>query len=117
MFQSFVSVLAVVVSSASFSGLGLSPEMQERLIEAHRLYGSAFTITSGHRTPEKNAEVGGVANSFHLTGNAVDILRPRNAFHAQRLLWALALAGFTNVGVYRHHFHVDMSTKRSIWEG
>lgn len=105
------------MSSASFSGLGLSPEMTERLTEAHRLYGHPFTITSGHRSPEKNAEVGGVANSFHLTGNAADILKPRNVFHAQRLLWALLLAGFTNVGVYKNHFHVDMSTKRSIWEG
>jgi hypothetical protein len=36
--------------------------------------GVPLLVTSGYRTVEHNAEVGGVANSQHLTGNAADVL-------------------------------------------
>lgn len=35
--------------------------------------GKPFTVTSLHRTPECNRQVGGVPNSKHLTGNGIDV--------------------------------------------
>lgn len=40
-------------------------------------------ITSAGRTPERNAQVGGVANSYHLSGQARDVVPPRNMSVAQ----------------------------------
>lgn len=34
-------------------------------------------VTSTYRDPKKNAQVGGVANSFHKTGEAADLVPPR----------------------------------------
>ncbi len=43
-------------------------------LEVVRLcWGSPLHISSGYRTPEHNAAVGGLANSRHLVGKAVDI--------------------------------------------
>jgi tape measure domain-containing protein len=40
------------------------------------------TVTSTIRTPEHNRRVGGVANSNHLTGRAIDIARKSGVSHA-----------------------------------
>lgn len=47
----------------------LNPSMKS-LVEG---FGSPLTVTSGARDPMVNASVGGMPNSAHLTGNAVDL--------------------------------------------
>lgn len=42
-------------------------------------------VTSGLRSPEKNAQVGGVPNSYHLTDQARDIAPPRTPEQAQQI--------------------------------
>jgi len=41
------------------------------------------TVTSTLRSPEHNRRVGGVANSYHLKGRAIDIARRPGVSHAQ----------------------------------
>lgn len=46
---------------------------------ARNVIGSLFPdakITSGMRTPERNAAVGGAPNSFHMRGQALDFVKP-----------------------------------------
>ena len=49
-------------------------------------------VTSTYRTPEHNRRVGGVRNSFHLRGRAIDIARRPGVSHAQ------IAAAFRNAG-------------------
>ena len=57
------------------------PENIEALVEnvldpAREKLGAPITVNSGYRCPKHNAEVGGVANSQHMKGEAADV-RPR----------------------------------------
>lgn len=40
-------------------------------------------VTSTYRSPERNRRVGGVANSYHLSGRAIDIARRSGVRHAE----------------------------------
>lgn len=53
--------------------VGLKPELVRMLDKARGIANTPFIITSGFRTPEHNKEVGGVENSSHIKGLAVDI--------------------------------------------
>ena len=57
--------------------------------------GSAWgRVTSTRRSPEHNRRVGGVRNSFHLSGRAIDIARRSGVSHS-----AIA-AAYRNAGYY-----------------
>lgn len=48
-------------------------ELVDKLQQLRDKYGKSITITSGYRSPEYNAKIGGVTNSQHILGRAVDI--------------------------------------------
>lgn len=95
---------------------GLDLELAARLESARHFADMPFIITSGLRTPEQNARVGGVADSSHLKGLAVD-LAIDNSLDLFRCVSALYLAGFKRIGIYfterkdgtlaPSHVHVD----------
>ena len=53
-------------------------------------------VTSTYRSPEHNREVGGVPNSYHLLGRAIDIARGPGVNHAE-IKAAYLRAGYTLV--------------------
>ena len=71
--------------------VGLNPALVTKLDSARAKAGVPFSINSGKRTVARNKAVGGVANSSHLTGYAVDIkcktssARLRLLNHCERL--------------------------------
>lgn len=78
---------AAAPQTMGFSGMGqLSPGAQNAAQNVLSTIPGA-RITSGLRTPERNAAVGGAQKSYHLTGDAFDTVpppgMPMNVFAAQ----------------------------------
>lgn len=86
---------------------GLSPKLVEKLDAARGFAHVPFIITSGLRERDENSAAGGVGNSSHLRGLAVD-LRCDGSRSRFRMVSALILAGFKRIGVYDRHLHVDV---------
>jgi hypothetical protein len=63
---------------------------------AARLAAAFGTVTSIHRTVERNRIVGGVPNSYHLSGRAIDVARKPGITHDQ-IATALRRAGYNLV--------------------
>jgi peptidase M15-like protein len=59
---------------------------------ATSLGGHFGTVTSAKRSPEHNREVGGVPNSYHLSGHAIDIARKPGVSHSE------VVQGFRSAG-------------------
>ncbi len=69
-------------------------------------YGKPLIVASGYRTPERNAQVGGVKNSSHLLGYAVDW---QNIFDDELIAFldAAWAAGFRRFGIMNTSVHTD----------
>lgn len=72
-----------------------------------------FRFTSGYRTPQKNAQVGGVTNSYHLTAQAADFV-PFDGDYSNNTKQAIAnLISKYNYEVIIHdagsglHYHIE----------
>lgn len=80
---------------------------------------SACTVTSGYRSPQHNASVGGASQSQHMQGRAVDVVVKGNAQRFGQLL----LAGLCcknrcigGLGYYNgNKFHVDNRQAVAAW--
>ena len=67
-----------------------------------------FVINSGYRTPSRNSEVGGVTNSAHVNGMAVDIAWSKyNSTQKEVIKDSLERVGFKRFGIANSFIHVD----------
>tara|TARA_R110000782_G_scaffold161444_1_gene253430 strand:- start:98 stop:424 length:327 start_codon:yes stop_codon:yes gene_type:complete len=88
-----------------------------KLDEARQCAKIPFIITSAYRSKEHNAKIGGVANSSHIKGLAVDI-RVNSSRERFTILKALIYVGFNRIGVADNFIHVDDDKEKSnnvIW--
>jgi hypothetical protein len=63
------------------------------MLNAARIGSQLGRVTSMRRSPEHNRRVGGVRNSYHLSGRAIDIARRAGVSHGQ-IAAALRSAGY-----------------------
>ena len=85
-------------------------ELLGMLQDARDRAGIPFHV-SGCRCKAHNSSIGGVEDSMHIYGLAVDITTygSQNAFI---ILFALRDAGFTRFRIYRNNIHVDIGDRR-----
>ena len=79
--------------------------------------GASLEFSSGYRCKACNAAVGGVKNSAHLRGKAVDILADTSSerFSIAKAVFSL---GFLRLGVGKTFIHVDIDAalpQQMLW--
>lgn len=100
------------------SGSTMNIETVRKLHKARLIADVPFVINSGVRTISHNKKVGGVSNSSHLYGYAVDI-RVRNNKDRYIILSALMDVGFNRFGIGKYFIHVDDDPNKPsnlIWD-
>tara|TARA_R100000781_G_scaffold3464_1_gene4839 strand:+ start:927 stop:1298 length:372 start_codon:yes stop_codon:yes gene_type:complete len=101
------------------SGFEMNKHFVELLDQARGIAGCPFRVSSGYRTQEHNKKVGGVSDSAHCKGLAVDLLYKNNN-ELYLILNALMKVGMTRFGIsFKSNFiHVDMDiskVQKTIW--
>lgn len=104
--------------SSPFDDTVVKRELIVMLNAIRSRYGKPIVITSGYRSPEHNAAVGGVQNSFHTLGLAADI-RPLSENcsdlpELQKICDEMNARG--GVGFYDTFVHVDVRGERARWD-
>ena len=89
------------------------PELIRMLQTARDLYGKPIRITSGCRCIKHNRNVGGTANSAHISGMAVDIATPTGAARYE-IIKVLLASGFGRIGInFKKSFiHADIDDSK-----
>ena len=98
---------------------GLDPKLVQMLDHARGFAHCPFIITSGLRSREHNEAIGGVGDSAHTRGLAVD-LRCEGSRTRFRMVSALLLAGFRRIEVADKHLHADIDPDKPqdvMWLG
>ena len=95
-------------------GPGISKPLVEKLEALRTQLAMPIFIASGYRCPAHNKAVGGVSNSQHVLGKAVDItvkgLPPGDVANAAETLFADG-----GIGRYAGFTHVDVRAGKSRW--
>lgn len=89
----------------------LKPELWSLLDTLRGNYGYPIIIASGLRDKDHNKDVGGVDNSSHLSGLAVDINIPDTAKRFKLVVEALKL-GFRRIGIGKNFVHLDIDKSK-----
>ena len=76
-------------------------------------------ITSGYRSPEHNAKVGGVKSSKHITGEAADFkiagMTPKQVAAVIEKLIAAGKMEQGGIGIYSTWVHYDHRNTKARW--
>ncbi len=87
------------------SGINMQQSTINKLDKAREYAGVPIIVVSGWRTKKHNKEVGGVDDSSHIDGYAIDVRAIGDNY--SKILSALIRAGFKRIGLMHHGIHAD----------
>ena len=80
--------------------------------------GKPLHVSSGLRCRQHNANVGGVSNSQHMLGTAIDLACPSGVTPAEMKKIAEEVMGNTGgIGLYSWGIHIDSRKTKARWNG
>ena len=89
--------------------------LNKHLLSQYNLFrkvsGCDFIVSSGYRSKAHNKAVGGVRNSMHLKGLALDLVPFKSCSKNYRELSVVASKFFSCVIRYKTHIHVDIGKR------
>lgn len=88
------------------SHVNMDPQFLKLLDLCRERAAIPFKITSGYRTAERNKQVGGVENSSHLKGVAVDVAAP-DSRTKYKIIQAALSVGINRIGCGSNFVHLD----------
>jgi len=86
-------------------------ELVVKLDQLRDIVGFPLIITSGYRCPKHNAEIGGVPDSAHTKGLAVDISISTSP-KRYRVIRAAITLGFKRIGIAKNFIHLDIDKEK-----
>lgn len=94
----------------------MNSEFMAMLEQMRILVDRPLLISSGFRCKQHNAKVGGVKNSYHTQGRAVDLAYQGSEERYELVGTAIRL-GFCGVGIDKNFIHVDnrKASPKKIW--
>lgn len=94
----------------------IDSELVEVLEDVRTHFNKPVIITSGYRTPEYNAKVGGAKNSQHTKGTAADIqVKEVPADKVQKYLKHKYKNKY-GIGSYWTYTHIDTRKEKARWK-
>ena len=92
-------------------------KLVDKLQKLRSEVGKPLIINSAYRTPEHNKSVGGVDNSQHLKGTAVDVGLHNLPYNADDMEKLAEDIGFNGIGKYNTFIHLDVrSNEQARWD-
>ena len=98
----------------------VQPEVWTKLTIVARRMSKTFTINSGYRSPQYNAQVGGAKNSSHKSGLAIDVsMSGMSDEDIRKFIRTASQEGFMGIAYYSgsNFVHLDMGARRSWLRG
>ncbi len=91
----------------------IDSQLLHKLQELRDEIGKPIIINSGYRTESYNKKIGGVKNSYHIQGKAVDIRV--NGMKPEQVAKIAEKIGFNGIGIYKTFVHLDVRHIKTRW--
>lgn len=92
-------------------------ELIDVLEDIRTHFNKPVIVTSGYRTPEYNAKIGGVKNSQHTKGAAADIKVSDTPARLVQKYLKDKYPDKYGIGSYLTFTHIDVRAKKARWRG